>query len=427
MKRLALLSLAVANVAHGEPLTFERAIETALGHHPDIAAARESAEGASEHVSNLKSKRLPGLHVDFAGNRYREPYKLMFGPDLFTLHEATTTTTGVTLTQPLTGLAYLSELVGAAEHETAAQRDDYDRTRLDTAYRAAESYIRLLEARAGAGVAHQTVADIQASLDRAVQLRKAETYTDIDVLRFRTAKASADQTALRADTTVQTATATLVVHLGLPDGSVVDVADDLPPTPPPIALALEQAQGRAMQTRPELRAARQRLAAADDNRRAAKAPYFPDIRAIASWEHQTGTQPFLPKDEELVGVRFSWNVWDWGATHHAVVEAEHAKQRASITASSVAEQVRVDVRRRWLDAKTAFDSIAVAQAQQQTAEEAYRLQKIRFEASAATTTDVLDAETDVARARLGFAIARYDYYLALFALARSVGDLPTTH
>jgi outer membrane protein TolC len=49
---------------------------------------------------------------------------------------------------------------------------------------------------------------------------------------------------------------------------------------------------------------------------------------------------------------------------------------------------------------------------------------VKFDAAAATATDVLDSELEVARARLAFAVARYDYYLALVALARSVGDLP---
>ena len=74
-----------------------------------------------------------------------------------------------------------------------------------------------------------------------------------------------------------------------------------------------------------------------------------------------------------------------------------------------------------------FKNLATSQTQLQSAEEAYRLQKVKFENGAATTTDVLDAESDVARARLQSALARYDYYLALIGLARSVGDIPSVH
>jgi len=434
MKRLACLSLVAASAAHADApapaagaqkLTFERAIAIALEGSADIELAKEVVAGADAKAAGAKANRWVSLHLNANLNRWREPYALDFGGASFTLHEAVTSTMVVSLSQPLTGLAYLQELVGAAEHDADATRRDYDRVRLETAYKTADAYIRVLEARATAEVAHQSVADIQSELDRANQLRQADTYTDIDVLRFKSAKAAADQIALRADTSVQTALAGLVVTMGLGDGAAVDLADDLPVQPPTLKMALPQVLQRAIDTRPELRAAHSKIESAEAARTAAHYKYYPDIRAVAAWQRFTGVQPFQPENEEYIGLTAQWNVWDWGATHQGVLDAEHAKERATITANQLAEQVKLDVRRRWLEAKTQFDSLAVAQTQLETAEEAYRLQKVKLDNAAATTTDVLDAETEVARARLGFATARYDYYLDLVALARAVGDLPT--
>ena len=427
MNRLPLLVLLLAGVAHADAarhLTFKDAIELALGQNPDAAVAKEVIAGADAHTAGQKSRMLPSLHVDAVANLYYEPYTLPFGTEVFTLHERVTSFTTVTISQPLTGLAYLSELVGASEHDAAAKRDDFDKVKLDIAYRTADAYIRVLEARAIAEVAKQNVADIQSGLDRATQLRQADVYTDIDVLRFRSAKAAADQQVLRAQSTADQTSANLVLQLGLPDGAGVDIADDLPPAPPALAMDLAGAQSRALSTRPELKAARERLAAAKDQRASAHWLYFPDLRAVGVYEHATGTQPFQAANEEFLGLRLSWNVWDWGNVRQQVNEAEHAQTRAKLDASALADQVRLDVRRRWLDAKTAFDSLDAAKIQQETAAEAYRLQKVRFDAAAATATDVLDAQNDVAKARLAFAVARYDYYLAVVGLARAVGDLP---
>jgi outer membrane protein len=191
-----------------------------------------------------------------------------------------------------------------------------------------------------------------------------------------------------------------------------------------MAMTLEQAQARALSARPELRSAHERIESAENLRIAAKEHYLPDIRAVAAWQHFTGVQPFEPEDEEYVGLTAQWNVWDWGATHDAVLEAERAKTKATLQSNALVDHVKLDVRTKWLAAKTQFDSLAVAEQQQTTAEEAYRLQKVKLDNAAATTTDVLDAQTDVVRARVAFATARFDYYLALVALARSVGDLP---
>ncbi|HEV7559830.1 MAG TPA: TolC family protein [Kofleriaceae bacterium] len=414
-------------IADTRTLTLKQAVELSLGDNPDIAVAKEAVAASDSETTRTKGQLFPVLHVQASANYYREPYVLPFG-DLgnFTLHDQTTTTTAVSLTQPLTGLAYLSELVGSQEHSANVARADYDRVRLDTTYKTADAYLRVLEARAAAQVAHQSVEDIASELDRAEKLRKADTYTDVDVLRFKSAKAAADQAALHADNAKEAAGASLVVQIGLADGEVLDVTDDLPTPAPAMTMTLEQAQQRAMTTRPELRAARERLRAAEDSRKVAKLGYFPDIRAGANWLHATGVQPFQPKDEEWLGLTLSWNVWDWGQVHQQIIEAEHKQTQAELDAGSLGNTVKLDVRKKWLDAKTGYDSLALASTQQQAAEEAYRLQQVRFQAGAATTTDVLDAQIDASRARLAVAVARYDYYLALVALARSVGDFPST-
>ena len=427
MSRLPfVLLMLAAGVAHadGKKVSFKDAIAMALGQNPDAAVAKEVIAGAESHVDGQKARRLPTLSVNAIASLYREPYTLPFGTEVFTLHERFVTSSNVTISQPLTGLAYLSEMVGAAEHDVARSKSDYDKIKLDIAYRTADAYIRVLEARASAEVSKQSVADIQSGLDRATQLRQADVYTDIDVLRFKSAKAAADQQVLRTQAQADIALANFTNQLGLPDGSAIDLSDDLPPVPPAMAMDLAAAQQRAMATRPELRSAAERIAAAKAQQKAAYWQYFPDIRAVGVYEHNTGTQPFAEADAEYLGLRLSWNIWDWGNVHAQRQEAEHAETRARLDAGQLGDQVKLDVRRRWLEAHTAFESLDAAKTQQEAAAEAFRLQKVRFDAAAATTTDVLDAENDVAKARLAAAVARYDYYLALVGLARSVGDIP---
>ena len=405
-------------------LTFQGAIALALGQNPDIATAAEVAASAASKVDGIAAKRLPSLHAELDAHLYREPYTLPFGTAVFTLYEQFTTTTTVAISQPLTGLAYLSELVGSARHTATAAHADYDRARLDVAYRTADGYLRVLSARGVLDVATKSVAQLDGELQRAEKLRAADTFTDIDVLRFKSAKAAAEQQAIRAKATAEAALGAFVVQLGLHDGDPVDIADDLPTPPPPLVLTIEQAQQRALAARPELRAATERVAAADASHTAAREAYVPDVRLTGVYLHTTGVQPFQPANTEFLGLTASWNVWDWGGTHAGVVEAEHQQAQARIGVAALGDQVRLDVRRRWLDARAGFDALGLADTQVKTAEEAYRLQKVRFDAGASTTTDVLDAETDVARGRLQFAVARYDYYVALVALARAMGDIP---
>jgi outer membrane protein TolC len=82
------------------------------------------------------------------------------------------------------------------------------------------------------------------------------------------------------------------------------------------------------------------------------------------------------------------------------------------------------VRRRAREARAAYDSLAVARAGLTASEEAFRIQEVRFREGAATTTDLLSSETELAEARIGYATARHAYFLQLAALAQATGQLP---
>ncbi len=421
----ALATAARADAPAPRKVTFEDAIQLATAQSPGVAIAAEGAATADSQVAGVKAKRLPSASIGSELHRYREGFSIMFGTMNIPFYEDLTTNTTISIAQPLTGLYYLSELVGAAEHGAGAAHAELDKAKLDAAYGAADGYVHALEAIAAADVAHKSVAQIEGELVNAQKLREADTYNDIDVLRFQSAKAAADQSAVKADSAREAAIAALVVALGLHDGDAIEVVDDLPGQAPPLTMTVAAAQDRALSTRPELHAARERIAAAAESRRAAKLGYLPDVRAVGVYMHNTGYGDFQPSTAEFIGLTLQWNVWDWGASYQAGKQAAHAETTATLTADALVDQVRLDVRRHWLDAKAGYDSLASADTQLKTAEEAHRLQQVRFDAGAATTTDVLDAETDVARARLVATNARYDYFLALVALARSVGDLPS--
>src|SRR5438874_1313581 len=155
MRKIIYAALLASTAAHADPraLTFRSAIDLALGQNPDVTVAAERAEGTTTKADELRARRYPSAHLEVDARFYREPYQIPFGPQVFTLHEQETTFTVASISQPLTGLAYLSEAIGAADHAASASKADYDKTRLDVAYRTADAYIRALSARAALDVA----------------------------------------------------------------------------------------------------------------------------------------------------------------------------------------------------------------------------------------------------------------------------------
>jgi outer membrane protein len=432
MKRLLYVAAVLAALAGGaraderpaHKLTFREAIDAALARHPRVAVAGEKRAVAELAVDRVRAERLPSAHVDGVVQRWDGQFNIVFGPMSILARDSVTSNVRVSVNQPLSRLAYLSDLVGAREHDVAVAGANYDKARLDVAYRVAEAYLAALRAQAASTVAHQSVTTLTAELERARNLRAADTLNDIDVLRLQSAKAAADQFAVRADTAVQEAAARLGLAVGLTGGEEVEVVDDLPTDPPDLAMPAADAEQRALAARPELRASRERLAAVDDDRAAARMEYVPTVGAVAAYEHITGFGDFQPANSFYAGLTLSWNVWDWGARSDAVRTIEHEHTSIELEDRLMGDDIRVEARMRWRNAKASHDNLGAAATQLKAAEEAARLQKVRFDAGAATVTDVLAAETEAVRARMSAADARYDYYLALVTLARAVGDLP---
>jgi outer membrane protein TolC len=431
---MLLVVLLAATAAHAEQLTFAQAVESALSHGREIQAAAQGAEAQQARVRGAAGHYGPTLRTEANIQRWNKPLLVAFVPAMpgmtgmevpaLLVREQVTSQVTVSLAQPISGLFVVNRLVALERNGAEAARADQERARLDTAQRVAEAYLRLLQARALLDVAAKSLTQVEAQLNQAKVLERGGVLGAVDVLRLTSARESARQGRLRAETGVTVAAAALALALDRPNGTSIEAVDDLPDPPPPLAVGDREAVETATRERPEIRAARERAEQARAGKGVAISNLLPNINGVLSYQHTEGQAAFQPKNAWFVGGTLSWDLWDWGTNWNGVKEAQGKANQAAIGAAVLVDQVAFDAQRRLLEARTAYETIAVARSALQAAEEAHRIQTVRFGAGAATTTDVLDAEADVTRARSGYAQARYDYYLAQAGLARAVGRLP---
>lgn len=414
-------------------LTFGEAISVALKNGPETRSAEQGVEASASRVSGAKSQRFPKLRAEANILYWDKPLEVSFGsaaggtgmPAKLTIRDQTTSQVSLILAQPISGLFVLNQLVSLERNALDAARADEARAKLDTAQRASEAFVRSLQARALLGVAEQSVKQVEAQLARSKILEKGGALGTVDVLRLTSARDSARQSLLRARTGVDIAEGALVLALGLPSGTRLEIVDEFPDPPTPLVIDETSAKKMASAERPELVAARERAAQAQAGRSVAKAQLLPNINGLLTYQHAEGQGTFQPKNAWFVGATLAWDIWDWGKNWSGVKEAEARSNQAAIGSNALLDQILFEAERRVREARTAFDTIAVAKSALQAAEEAYRIQSVRYAEGAANTTDLLDAETDVSRARSGYTQARYDYYLSQAGLARAVGQLPT--
>lgn len=421
--------------APAHPLSLAEAEQMALRQSPELTIAHKSVSGAGRRLEAARAQRLPRLSVESSVIVWNEelafdltPPGVMLPPGMepsgFTVRERVTTSTTVTLAQPLTGQIAMHELVQIEQAGVAASEADYQATRLDVAYRATDGYLTVLLVKAAQDVAQQRVAQVEAQLARARVLVEGGVLQPLDVMRLEAALAAAQREVLTAESQARLAQGSLILTLGLPPDATVEVRDDMPEQPGAPPASVPEAVATASDKRPDLQALTLRAEQAESGADAAQASLWPTVAAIATFQYNTGSSLQAPT-AWFGGLSLQWNVWDWGQTWQNYKQAEIQAEQVRLVASRAGDQVRMQVSAAALDAQSAYEALAVSRTGLGAAEEAFRIQNDRFQEGVATTTDVLDAQTEVTQARLGYASARYAYFRALAALARATGQMPS--
>jgi outer membrane protein TolC len=415
----------------GERLTLAAAVELALDRSPDLAISEEGVEAARHRVTSVKRKRLPAVSVAASALYWDKELSFTIAPPMpgaepesLTVRERLTTASSATAVLPLSPQLVLTHAIAVEKNGLRATEQDHEARRLEVASNVVGAYLGVQLARATNQIAQQRTELVQAQLERARTLKEGGVLGQVDVMRLEAALAAARREAITSASDAESAEDMLVLAIGLPEGTRLELVDELPAQVSTAPMSPDEAVRQAAQRRPELRAARARADQARAGARVQMADLFPNVSALGTVQHNTGNGPFMPENAWFVGLQLSWNLWDWGSTWHAYKASSHQADQAAMAADRMADGLRVEVRRNARQARAAYDALDVARAGLAAAEEAFRIQEARFQEGATTTTELLQAETEVVEARIGYANARHGYFLQLAALARATGQLP---
>lgn len=418
---------AYADEEHRPParraLTLPAAIEIALSGNPQLAIAVESIAEADARTRSDSALRLPLLGVRGNALYWDREIQVTLGPSKLTTRVQSTASVDFSVSQPLTGAIALGKVVERDRATTAAARADRDGLRIEIAYRAAEAYLDALQARTLGEVARSTLVQLDGDLEHARALLAGGTLQKVDVLRLEVEHARVEQQGLAAETSALAARRRLALLLGLPDGTELELAD-VDTAPPALPWTEDEAVARARGDRAEPRAAASRSQAAELDIAVARARFFPMLSLVGVYDHTFNTSRLTVANSAYLGVSLDWNLWDWGKRSADVDVNRALSRKARLAQVALGEQIAVDTRARWQAARLARATLEVADRGLTAAVEAQRLQAARFAQGAATTIEVLDAETALANAQAQAVIGRYQYLVAWMALSREVGMLP---
>jgi outer membrane protein TolC len=319
----------------------------------------------------------------------------------------------------------LEALERAARAERDAGGEELQAARADLRLEITRAYWALVTARESERVLGRSleaveahVRDLRARLDQGL-------IPPNDVLTAEARRSQERLLLIEASNTRRVVEADMRRLLGLEGFAPIEPTAVLEPAGPGQA-AMADLMKEARQRRPERRSLEDRVSAARARTDAAGAARRPQLAANAGYDYARPNPRIFPRADEWndswdVSVNVSWPLWDGGRAGAARAEAEAGVRAAEARAAEFDRLLAFEVQQRQLDLESSLAAIAVADDGVRAATEARRVLGERFNAGVATSTEVLDAETDLLNADLARTRALANARLAEARLARTLG------
>lgn len=419
-------------VVGAESLSLRAALDLARQEAGEALAGRERAQAAAERVRQAKGYRLPSVSLQEVFTRTDSPaeaFALKLNQERFSFGDFMTSdpnrpdplNTAITRVEAMLPLFTGGELSGRiAQSELAAKAAD-GQARWATEQAAlaageayvmveqAREYVALLEKARETVAAHVTLADAYAQQGMLVQS---------EVLRARVELSRLDDLVTEAKGRARVAEANLSFRLGKPQGSTWEL-ETLPPPAPLVGVFDEWAA--AADSRPDLTAARDMLAAGEREERVRKAAFLPRVVLMARADWVDDTMFGTHGSSTAIMAVASVSLLAGGSDRAAVAAARHDARAGREDVNRFAEGVRLEVRQAFEEAVTARQRHGTARQALEAAREAERITEERFRSGVVKMLDLLDAATARREAETRELVARADAQLALMRLAVRAG------
>lgn len=416
---------AVAAMPKEKPLTLDACIRIALDKNPLLRASQEGVAAATEAIGETKAPYYPDVNFNAEYGRWQ---RHAFLPDGVT-RPGIASVIGPT-SDWFAGLRARYTLFDSGERRAKLQtamarqgiaKEELTRIRQDMVLNVHQAYYGVLAALELHSVARENLKRAEYHLRMAMEKKTAGAIPKAEVIHAQVEVADAKLALVRAVNIVLVARGNVNTALGLPVEMPTEVA--IPPEEiisgdlADISTAFEQ----AVQCRPEIKAGLQRIATARysiDTARSAGGPKI-NTEARFGWRDTD----FLPADKEWsAGVSLEVPIFTGFLRTHQLnkSQADLSKEEADIR--RLVQDVRREVWMAHTKLRETKEAIQASELLVKEARENVMLAEERYKAGAGTTTDLLDAQTLLAKAEAMFVESKWDYQVARAVFNRAKGD-----
>jgi len=420
-----------------DSLTIESVVDQVLETYPSIEASRRAVDAAEARVGQARSGYWP--RVEAAGQYRRQdpvPEISVPGAPRGPNQPGGERTVGIQPNNLYDGHLQIQQTLydfgrtGARVDQARAGRRAAERRveteRSDLAFQAVQAYVATLLAGARADVQRRQIEQLEQAL-KVVRRRQdagAATAFEVQSTLSRLSQARSQLTRLQSRRQGQEA------ELGRLLGRAPDDALALSGALDALAAAsssvdVDAIADKALRRHPSVQVAEARLRATRRQVRVADASDAPSLALTAQGGVKNGYPDDLnePRLNQSVGLSLRVPLFEGFATERSIEEAEAEVQAAQARLTDVRRQVGTRVVQAASDLRARLDQLEATKTRLEQARTAAQLARTRYEAGTITNLELLEAETELRRARLARTEVQYEVVMGRYALRRAAGTL----
>lgn len=416
-------------------LTLDEAVRLAIARHQDVEKARAGADALKGKIREVRSQALPNIQIVADALRWRDPSLLnASGLDKFPeeLRSALIPSAvnifdyAISVKQPLFTQGKVGTALRLASIESEGALSEIDRAQQDVSLATVKAFYDLLWAERYRTLVSETQEQKKLHAAMARTRYQNGVATEVDMLRSEVAVANGAPDLVRAQNAIRQGRALVNYYVGRPLDTATRLAGEFAEKTWE-QTDLTQMQADALRARPEI----QRLRIAERSARTQLELAQAENRTRLDFAGSYGVASRLPENlisskfiRWTAGVNLTLPVFD-GFKRSGMVWQATANQRAArLEREKFEQQIRLSIQQGYDELNAAAETVAAARANVGQAEKVLSMMQNNYKYGAATTLDVVDAETAVAVARTNLLRGLHDYSMARANLRWATGRTP---
>jgi len=422
----ASLLLAGINTGYGASLlTLEEAVRLALKNNPNLQAWRYQRDAQSLEKDIARGLHYPTLQIGASYSHYSDPSLIhpISEVGAFPPFSTDIVKAGLSLRLPLYAGGKLvagEQLAAYNEQETIQQLRQSEQ---DLIFNLVSTYAKALQLSDLIKAQSQRLRSLAAQANDIVHKRDEGQATRLDSLRI---KAQLSQARVDHVATVQGEQDALDLLAAL----INQPGLDRPLTPTPsmrliVPRSIENITRLAEEKNPRIVQARSQLKSAESRVEIARADRRMQVDLLANTQTRRGDD-WEGRDDWDIGVAISIPLFDGGVRRSRIDQANAQLLRARQVLQNTLNEVRTEARAALGSLNTAGAQVEAARQAVDEAQEAMRIEALRYGAGRSTVTNLLSAESASWSAIASLNQANFDGFVAQVRLLRSLGELKPT-